>query len=561
MLVQHSHPSHLVGPHIVHVTHFLVQVKPYHFDFICSVKKRNQGQNIIDIFSHEFPARDRQYYISAVARGTLRIDKEETSDPTKLLHAGTTLRHLVHRHEPPVPAGNIQLLGSTAHFVAINKPYGMPVHAVGNYRKNTVLGVLTAENPELGELFPVHRLDKPVSGVLLFARSRRAADALRQGIANKSVEKVYIARVQGVFPSGDENSDAEKLQHQEEQKDLDADGKSLPRGVTQHHETPLSSSFVTLDACLAWDTTKNHALAIEKPPIIEESMKVNKERHTSRNKGSMSICEEGAFGISISKKQKKFDDTRTKKRKIHGQFPSDEEEDDESPSQETLHSSATDASESDDDYAFPINALPPHTNNTQQDPLIARKSITLVRLLSVAPDRQTSLVECRPLTGRSHQIRAHLAWYGYPIANDHQYGGVKYRGPVSLRSLAEKMGMAWKASTTTTLDGGTTGNRDGGDMLQHQERRQVAKMTAEASMSPSTMEAALVLRNLEEFEISTGLRDPLCCHCPYYAPKDYPVNVQPLWLHARHYGCHEWSFEAPLPDWAEEHFEPSLLAG
>lgn len=38
--------------------------------------------------------------------------------------------------------------------------------------------------------------------------------------------------------------------------------------------------------------------------------------------------------------------------------------------------------------------------------------------------RQNSLVECRPLTGRMHQIRVHLATLKAPIVNDEMYGGV-----------------------------------------------------------------------------------------------------------------------------------------
>lgn len=64
-------------------------------------------------------------------------------------------------------------------MVAVGKPATLPVHVSGQYRKNTVLGVLQAERPDLGRLLPVHRLDKAVSGVLLFARSPQAAEALR----------------------------------------------------------------------------------------------------------------------------------------------------------------------------------------------------------------------------------------------------------------------------------------------------------------------------------------------------------------------------------------------
>jgi 23S rRNA pseudouridine1911/1915/1917 synthase len=34
-----------------------------------------------------------------------------------------------------------------------------------------------------------------------------------------------------------------------------------------------------------------------------------------------------------------------------------------------------------------------------------------------------SLIECRLETGRTHQIRVHMAWAGHPLFNDEEYGG------------------------------------------------------------------------------------------------------------------------------------------
>ncbi len=54
--------------------------------------------------------------------------------------------------------------------------------------------------------------------------------------------------------------------------------------------------------------------------------------------------------------------------------------------------------------------------------LPAKPSATEFRLVHVSADGLTSVVSCRPLTGRTHQIRVHLQYLGHPIANDRQYG-------------------------------------------------------------------------------------------------------------------------------------------
>lgn len=51
-----------------------------------------------------------------------------------------------------------------------------------------------------GEWFPVHRLDKNVGGVMVYARTRQAAAALSQAVQDGGMEKEYVALVHGVPP-------------------------------------------------------------------------------------------------------------------------------------------------------------------------------------------------------------------------------------------------------------------------------------------------------------------------------------------------------------------------
>ncbi|BGP52534.1 hypothetical protein JCM8202v2_000089 [Rhodotorula sphaerocarpa] len=50
-----------------------------------------------------------------------------------------------------------------------------------------------------------------------------------------------------------------------------------------------------------------------------------------------------------------------------------------------------------------------------------RDAETIFKRLSYDERSDTSVVHCRPITGRSHQIRVHLQYLGHPIANDPIY--------------------------------------------------------------------------------------------------------------------------------------------
>ncbi len=51
-----------------------------------------------------------------------------------------------------------------------------------------------------GEIFPIHRLDKNVGGVMVYARTRQAAAALSRAIQDGSMIKEYVALVHGTPP-------------------------------------------------------------------------------------------------------------------------------------------------------------------------------------------------------------------------------------------------------------------------------------------------------------------------------------------------------------------------
>jgi tRNA pseudouridine65 synthase len=91
----------------------------------------------------------------------------------------------------------LPILHEDEDCVAIDKPPGLLVHPteLDAGERFSALGML---REQLGsEVFPVHRLDKATSGVLLFARNRMAAVELGRQFEEGSVGKSYRALVRG----------------------------------------------------------------------------------------------------------------------------------------------------------------------------------------------------------------------------------------------------------------------------------------------------------------------------------------------------------------------------
>ncbi|AMO22348.1 tRNA pseudouridine(65) synthase TruC [Ramlibacter solisilvae] len=91
----------------------------------------------------------------------------------------------------------LPVIHSDADLVAIDKPAGLLVHPsrLDAHEERTALQLLQAQ---LGErLFPLHRLDKGTSGVLLFARTPDAARQWGGAFDRGEVRKRYLALVRG----------------------------------------------------------------------------------------------------------------------------------------------------------------------------------------------------------------------------------------------------------------------------------------------------------------------------------------------------------------------------
>ncbi|MBT3583428.1 MAG: hypothetical protein HN509_00865 [Halobacteriovoraceae bacterium] len=91
----------------------------------------------------------------------------------------------------------VGILYQDKNYIAVNKPSGLFVHP---YKKNSggELHLLKIVRKQTGRyLYPIHRLDRPVSGVLLFGLNKNSVRDLQQHWNTDLVVKEYLALTRG----------------------------------------------------------------------------------------------------------------------------------------------------------------------------------------------------------------------------------------------------------------------------------------------------------------------------------------------------------------------------
>ena len=168
-------------------------VLPYCHSFGTHAKRRWFGQKIGDVYASEFKAFSAEYYLSAIqywksdehkaCGGEITVNGANI-DADYLLRDGDYILHKTLRQEAPVIDAPVKILRETSDYLIVDKPSSIPVYAGGNFKYNTVLGILEKEmgyrdppaddklNPEYkGTVKSIHRLDRQTSGIVFFAKS------------------------------------------------------------------------------------------------------------------------------------------------------------------------------------------------------------------------------------------------------------------------------------------------------------------------------------------------------------------------------------------------------
>jgi len=94
----------------------------------------------------------------------------------------------------------LHIIYQDEYLVAINKPGGLLVHRSEIDRHETRFAVQLLRDQIGQPVYPIHRLDKPTSGVLVFALSSDIARQLGDIFTRHALTKTYVALVRGFAP-------------------------------------------------------------------------------------------------------------------------------------------------------------------------------------------------------------------------------------------------------------------------------------------------------------------------------------------------------------------------
>lgn len=159
--------------------------------------------NIINIPIAEYLASRFTYFdidgwTNEIALGKVICNGVRCENPLIPVNSGDVISWDGRQIVEPEVDGNFRIIHEDERLVVIDKPGDLPVHPAGRYFHNTL--TMMYENKSGAKIFPVHRLDRETSGVLLCAKDSESAGAFSKALT--AGKKSYRAIVHGHFPDG-----------------------------------------------------------------------------------------------------------------------------------------------------------------------------------------------------------------------------------------------------------------------------------------------------------------------------------------------------------------------
>jgi 23S rRNA pseudouridine1911/1915/1917 synthase len=153
---------------------------------------------LLDVLAQLFPDSSKTTLRQMLQSGRIRVNGEIEKNARRALEGGDVVDLGQKAARVTLPP-ELAILHEDAAVIVVLKANGLLTVATERERETTAQAYLNVYLKEKGEerIHVVHRLDRETSGVLVFAKSFEAREALKEKFAEHDVDRVYVAIIEG----------------------------------------------------------------------------------------------------------------------------------------------------------------------------------------------------------------------------------------------------------------------------------------------------------------------------------------------------------------------------
>lgn len=164
-----------------------------------TVAADDAGLRLDQVIAKRLPALSRRKARAVIDEGGVFVDRTRTKVASRTVKPGQVIEinvgAAVERTEAPLSP---TVVFSDAHVIVADKPAGLVTAPTPESDRGDMLDQLAQQ---FGEVYLVHRIDLPTSGLLVFARTRDANKKLGDAFKVHDVEREYRAVAVGTVES------------------------------------------------------------------------------------------------------------------------------------------------------------------------------------------------------------------------------------------------------------------------------------------------------------------------------------------------------------------------
>jgi 23S rRNA pseudouridine1911/1915/1917 synthase len=158
------------------------------------ISSKFNGQNLLSHLASLYPHSSPQAWQQKLNNGEVTLNGVTATGSEPVTSGQILVWNRPPWIEPDFPR-HFEVLFEDTHLLAVNKPRGLPTLPGGGFMENTLLRWVQKQTPNAN---PVHRLGRATTGIVLFAKTPRAAANLFADWNTPRVQKIYRALAQNV---------------------------------------------------------------------------------------------------------------------------------------------------------------------------------------------------------------------------------------------------------------------------------------------------------------------------------------------------------------------------